>query len=103
MKKYGLPTCDVCKPVTLPSDVYLLMYFQCLHHLLDLVPNGDSYKDLESMYGNETEEEYCPSTIKALAKAGGMPYTIHTQCSTVKNIYLGIRCQECKKRMQNTI
>ena len=64
IKKCGEPTCEICRPVRLPSEV-----FTSVHFLPDPVPGEDEhYKPFDEVYGTETSESHRPSLIQKSKK-----------------------------------
>ena len=90
VKKYGEGSCNVCKEPRLPADV-----FSTLSHLPDPIPNGEHYKDFDSVYGTTTTEENLPSLSEKSKKGHGMTYSPAAQ--TAKNANLVIQCDSCGK------
>ena len=57
IKKCGLSSCTMCKPVCMSMDV-----FSTLHFLPDPIPSNDwHYKSFPDVYGQKTSEEHRPS------------------------------------------
>ena len=87
IKKCGVPSCEICKPVRMDWDV-----FTTLHFLPDPTPAGDGhYKSFCDLYGQVTSEEHCPSlqTSKKASKRSN-PSQQH-----VRNVGLLVQCEEC--------
>ena len=80
--KCGKPSCTVCKPPRLPSEV-----FGDLHHLPDPVPLGERYQDFSTGYGQPTSEKYRPS-LAGPSGHHGMPFPPSAQYAKVVLIVL---------------
>ena len=89
IKKCGQPSCAICKPVCLDSNV-----FETLSFFPDPIPeNDDHYKSFSDVYGQTTSEQHRPSlTKKPRQKIGFVPSQQH-----VKNVSTLIQCEECDK------
>ena len=88
VKKYGLPTCGVCKPVRLDSK-----RFDTLHFLPSPTPTDDGhYQPFEDVYGKKTTEEHRPS-LKAKRHCNSIGY--HATQQHVKNVNIVIQRDEC--------
>ncbi|CAB4396988.1 unnamed protein product [Rhizophagus irregularis] len=83
IKKYNVITCDFCKPIKLPLEV-----FESLHFLPDPEPSisdKDHYKEFNTIYGTQTSDKYRPSCM-AQPEASDIPKDI-----VVENVcFLGI-------------
>ena len=89
IKKCGEPTCEVCQPVRLPSQV-----FKSLHFLPDPVPSDDEhYKLFDEVYGSETTEMHRPSLVQKSKRRMTLPFTASIQ--HVKNVNLIVQCEQC--------
>ena len=89
IKKCGEPTCEVCQPVRLPSQV-----FKSLHFLPDPVPSDDEhYKLFDEVYGSETTEMHRPSLVQKSKRRKTLPFTASIQ--HVKNVNLIVQCEQC--------
>ena len=89
IKKCGQPSCAICKPVRLDSNV-----FETLSFLPDPIPENDEhYKSFSDVYGQTTSEQHRPSpTKKPKQKIGFTPSQQH-----VENVGTLIECEECDK------
>ena len=89
IKKCGQPSCAICKPVYLDSNV-----FEALSFLPDPIPENDRhYKSFSDVYGQTTSEQHRPSlTKKPKQKIGFTPSQQH-----VKNVGTLIQCEKCDK------
>ncbi|CAB5385621.1 unnamed protein product [Rhizophagus irregularis] len=70
IKKYNVITCDFCKPIKLPLEV-----FESLHFLPDPEPSisdKDHYKEFNTIYGTQTSDKYRPSCM-AQPEASDIP------------------------------
>ena len=89
IKKCGSSTCDICKPVRLPKEV-----FDTLHVLPDPVPGEDGhYKSLDDLLGTETDGSHRPSLQKTPKRKKTLPFSASIQ--HVKNVDLMLQCDEC--------
>lgn len=89
IKKCGEPTCEICRPVRLPSEV-----FTSVHFLPDPVPGEDEhYKPFDEVYGTETSESHRPSLIQKSKKRKSLPFTASIQ--HVRNVNLIVQCEQC--------
>ena len=61
----------------------------------DPIPNGEHYKDFDTIYGTETTEEHLPSINEKTKKGHGMNYSPTAQ--TAKNADLVVQCASCSK------
>ena len=87
IKKCGSDTCDICKSVELPKEV-----FHSLHVLTDPVPSEDGhYKTLEELLGTETDGSHRSSLQKTYKQKKTLPFLASVQ--HVKNLML--QCDEC--------
>ena len=87
--KCGNTTCELCKPVRLPSDI-----FSKLIHLPFPVPSSDGhYQEFIEAYTNpSSSEEHRPSTS---AKQPRKSVPIPTSVQHAKNTNLMVQCEEC--------
>ena len=91
VKKCGLPSCSICKPVRMDSEL-----FKTLHFMPDPIPGDDDhYKRYVEVYGlDSTTEEHRPSLLTArktaLQSLGFTPSQQH-----VRNVGVLIQCDEC--------
>ena len=89
IKKCGSETCDICKPVRLPKEV-----FDSLQVLPDPVPGEDGhYKTLDDILGTETDESHRPSLQKTPKRRKTLPFSASIQ--HMKNVDLMLQCDEC--------
>ena len=88
--KCGKPTCTICRPPRLPSDV-----FDQLHHLPDpSMGEGGHYKPFMDVFGRTTTEDERPSKKKSrdVRKGPFIPSVQHA-----KNTNVMVQCEECLK------
>ena len=90
VKKCGLPSCSICKPVRMDSEL-----FKTLHFMPDPIPGDDDHhKRFVEVYGLDTTEEHRPSLLTArktaLQSLGFTPSQQH-----VRNVGVLIQCDEC--------
>ena len=87
--KCGNTTCELCKPVRLPSDI-----FSKLIHLPFPVPSTDGHYQpfIEAYNKPSSSEEHCPS---ASAKRPRKSVPIPTSVQHAKNTNLMVQCEEC--------
>lgn len=89
IKKCGVHTCGVCKPIRLPREI-----FEQLKPFPDTMPGSDGhFMAFEDMYGSDTTEKHRPSSVKKSAKHRSLPF--HGKLQHVKNANLMIECDEC--------
>jgi len=88
IKKCGLDTCSICKPVRLSKESFLK-----LHYLPDPVPGEENhFKRFKHVYGTVTSEEFRPSLQKR-SKRKTLPFSASIQ--HVKNVDMMLQCDEC--------
>ena len=87
--KCGNTTCELCKPVRLPSDI-----FSKLIHLPFPVPSADGHYQpfIEAYNKPSSSEEHRPS---ASAKRPRKSVPIPTSVQHAKNTNLMVKCEEC--------
>ena len=87
--KCGNTTCELCKPVRLPSDI-----FSKLIHLPFPVPSADGHYQpfIEAYNKPSSSEEHRPS---ASAKRPRKSVPIPTSVQHAKNTNLMVQCEEC--------
>jgi len=89
IKKCGDPSCTMCKPVRLASNV-----FEMLRFIPDPVPGSDNhYLPFSEAFTMKTSEEHRPS-LKRRPKKNSLPFTPSVQ--HVKNVSMVIQCEECE-------
>ena len=89
IKKCGSDTCNMCKQVKLPKEV-----FDTLHVLPDPVPGEDGhYKNLDELLGTETDGSHRPSLQKTPKRKKTLPFSVSLQ--HVKNVDLMLQCDKC--------
>ena len=89
IKKCSSETCDICKPVRLPKEV-----FNSLQVLPDPVPGEDGhYKTLDDLLGTKTDESHRPSLHKTPKRRKTLPFSASIQ--HVKNVDLMLQCDKC--------
>ena len=90
VKKCGVSSCTICKPVRMSMDV-----FSTLHFLPDPIPdNNTHYKSLCDVYGQKTDEEYRPS-LQATRKNAKQSFGFTPSQQHVQNVGLLVQCEEC--------
>ena len=89
IKKCDSETCDTCKPVRLPKEV-----FDSLQVLPDPVLGEDGHhKTLDDVLGTETDESHRPSLQKTPKRRKTLPFSASIQ--HVRNVDLMLQCDEC--------
>ena len=89
VKKCGQASCNICKPVRLPSDI-----FKTLHFLPQPQAKGDHYVSFDELYGVPTTEKDRPSLKNVQCKgAHGIPFSPNNQ--TARNVSECVMCGEC--------
>ena len=89
IKKCGLDTCDICKPVRMSKE-----FFSKLCFLPDPVPGEENhFKSFEELYGVVTTEEHRPSLHKRPKRQKTLPFSASVQ--HVRNVDLMLQCDEC--------
>ena len=90
IKKCGMCSCTMCKPVRMNMDV-----FSTLHFLPDPIPNDDGhYKNLFDVYGQKTGEQHRPS-LQATRKNAKQSVGFTPSQQHVHNVGLVVQCEEC--------
>ena len=90
VKKCGIPTCNICKPVRMNADI-----FSTLHYLPDPIPDSDEhYKCFSDVYGQKTSEEYRPS-LQATRKNAKQSLGFTPCQQHALNVGLLVQCEEC--------
>jgi len=75
IKKCGLDTCDICKPVRMSKE-----FFSKLCFLPDPVPGEENhFKSFEELYGVVTAEEHRPSLHKRPKRQKTLPFSVSVQ------------------------
>ena len=89
VKKCGQASCNICKPVRLPSDI-----FKTLHFLPQPQAKGEHYASFDELYGVPTTEKDRPSLKNVQCKgAHGIPFSPNNQ--TARNVSECVMCGEC--------
>ena len=89
IKKCGIATCTICRPVCLPHCI-----FSEVHFLPDPVPGDDGhYKPFHEIYGTVTSEAHRPSLHKRPATKKALPF--RASLKYVKNVNMMLLCQDC--------
>ena len=90
VKKCGIPTCNICKPVRMNADI-----FSTLHYIPDLIPDSDEhYKCFSDVYGQKNSEEYRPS-LQATRKNAKQSLGFTPCQQHALNVGLFVQCEEC--------
>lgn len=87
--KCGKNSCTICKPVHLPTEVFL----QLKHLPLPIPAEDGHYLSFTEAYKKETTGDYRPSLLKKPSKSKGLPFYASVQ--HVKNCQLMVQCESC--------
>ena len=89
--KCGKDTCNICKPVRLPRDV-----FDQIKHIPFPIPGEEGhYLRFAEVLGMDTTEEHRPSLKNKTTRTKSRTLPFYASIQHVKNSQLMVQCEEC--------
>ena len=89
--KFGRDSCNICKPVRLPKDI-----FNSIKHLPFPLPDDHGhYQPFSTVLGKDTTEEHRPSLKGRASNAKVKSLPFYASVQHVKNAQLMVQCEEC--------